>query len=235
MSTLFECCHVFTDNIREHQMEELPEGPMLDLVLASLDLDSLANLYFTNSTLRELVYRYLEMNDFSLPGAGDELIKTAYEGNSQGVQFALLAGANVNTMGDAPLRKASEQGNAEVVQILLNAGADVHAMNDWVLVIASKHGHEEIVRMLLNADAYVDGSAITTALDNGYRKIARILLEATTKHRINYDHLLIRASINGYKEIIRTLLDFGLHKPDLTMAIAIASREGHKEIAQMLR
>jgi ankyrin repeat protein len=120
---------------------------MLDLVLGSLDIESLANVYQTNSALQDLVMRYLEIHDYALPGANNALIHAAERGKKHVVQFTLLAGADVHAEDDQALRLASLAGHADVLRVLLNAGADVHALNDEALRLASRHGHADVVQM----------------------------------------------------------------------------------------
>ena len=112
---------------------------MLDLVLASLDFESLANLHQTSSTLRRLVKRYLEIHkqrqvaersegstahNYMLPGADEALLEAAEQAKVHVVQFTLLAGADVHANNDEALRGASQNGHEDVVQILLLSAAD---------------------------------------------------------------------------------------------------------------
>ena len=145
------------------QMDDIPEGPMLNLVLASLDFESLASLYFTNTTLRSLVERYLEIHDYALPGANEALLNSARQGKAYIVEFTLLAGANVHAEKDRALRVASDNGHVDVVRLLLNGvqrppfgavlqeGADVHAENDMAILLASRYGNKDTVQTLLKA------------------------------------------------------------------------------------
>jgi hypothetical protein len=120
---------------------------MLDLVLASLDFESLANVHQTNSALRRLVERYLEIHkqrqatdcseataaartrrspstaqEHKVPGADEALLNAAAQGKTRVVQFTLFrAGADVHTRDEEALRAASEFGHVDTVRILLHA------------------------------------------------------------------------------------------------------------------
>jgi hypothetical protein len=190
-------------------MDTLPEGPMLDLVLASLDVEGLASLYFTNNTLRELVERYLEIrakanggaqtksntaNDYALPGANEVLLNSAIKGKTRVVQFILRNGvhdchrqqqANADVYNKA-LRMASRIGHTDIVRLLLQAGADVHARKDMALRAASEYGRKDIVRVLLQAGAKMQtyDNPLVLASRYGHTEVVRLLLDAGTDCRV---------------------------------------------------
>ena len=202
------------------------------LVLASLDVESLANVYQTNSALRSLVERYLEIHkqrrvvkesstahDYGLPGADKALVKAAREGKVYVVQFTLLAGADVHARDDQALIVASLAGHVDIVRVLLSAGAIVHADDDQPLRDASQKRYTEIVRLLLEAGADVHAlknQALSAALVYGHADVVRLLLVAL--HR------------REDAELCSAGADVHANADD---ALRAASREGHTDVEQL--
>lgn len=153
---------------------------------------------------------------------GNALTIAAYCGDEQTVQLLLDRGANVNDLGGgcytSALAAASDYGSKEIVQILLEKGAYVNAQDGALrpsaLYFASCLGHEQVVQMLLNAGA--DVNAATGS----------------------YGKALIAASVAGWKTTVQTLISRGA---DVSFvgpygsALGVATKEGHEEVAQILR
>jgi ankyrin repeat protein len=129
-------------------------------------------------------------------------------GDHGAVHLLLDAGADIHTMRDYALQKASIYGHHIVVRILLDAGADVHANKDWALRAASGVGHLEVVRILLEAGADVHAGhneALQEAARNGHHEVVRILLEAGANAR-SLDFFFDK---RHYWEVVRLLLAAG--------------------------
>jgi ankyrin repeat protein len=106
-----------------------------------------------------------------------QLLKAAYEGNLDGLNMALQAGANVNVFDDqdiSALRWAVQSGQPEAVRLLLDAGANINQQSEsgWTaLMQAVIAGNVATVSLLLergadvNARTFADASALYFAHD----------------------------------------------------------------------
>ena len=121
----------------------------------------------------------------------DVLIQAARNGDVNGVNNALAAGADVNAVdddeGDTPLHFASDNGHEAVVGALLAAEADVNAVNEYPgntpLHNASRYGHEAVVDALLAAGADVNAvnEEGNTPLDVAITDGVRAMIQAHIK------------------------------------------------------
>ncbi len=120
-----------------------------------------------------------------------------------------------------PLMKAAWEGNAEIVEYLLGAGAKVNTAasdtKETALMNAVTRDSAEVVRMLLNAKADVtpknayDFNAFTSAVAAGNKELAGILLDAGAKIEDGASGLtpLMFAVSSGNVDMIRFLVSRG--------------------------
>ncbi|KAJ7114802.1 hypothetical protein C8R44DRAFT_709937 [Mycena epipterygia] len=151
-------------------------------------------------------------------------------GYSEGVQFLLENGVDVNTDDGRPLVAASHKGHTDIVRLLLDNDVDVDADDGNALVKASEQGHTETVRVLLENGADVNasqGGALRSASGQNHIDTVRLLLENSAD--INMSGAL------GRTDIIRLLLENGADiNLDGGKALAAASEEGHIDIVHLL-
>ena len=90
------------------------------------------------------------------------LVKAAWGGNREAVEFLLARGADINEAGNfdrTPLMVASFVGNTETVKLLLERGADVNfrdTYGDTALSFARQRKHAAVMRLLRQAGAKDD-------------------------------------------------------------------------------
>jgi ankyrin repeat protein len=145
-----------------------------------------------------------------------------------GILIGRVTGVTKRFMSIESLVEASTTGELPRVQALLAARVDVNgqmANNPVVagataLMMASRNGHLEVARALLAAKADVNAKAVRGLLATG-------------------TDALILASKYGHLEVVRALLaakaDVNAKTADGVTAYAIASQNGHRNIAELLR
>lgn len=97
------------------------------------------------------------------PGPSDDLHRAASKGNLAGVNAALSAGADINSIdsrGITALYWSANQGHIEVARLLLQKGADPNLR--YPIIIASARGYLEIVKLLV-----AKGADIKATDENG--------------------------------------------------------------------
>ena len=181
---------------------------------------------------------------------GTPLIVASQQGHVEVVRFLLKRGAEINqaqNYGSTPLYIASQQGHVEVVKILLEGGADINqAANDEVtsLFIASQQAHVDVVRVLAERGADVnkardDGTTpLCIASKNGHVEVVEILLErGAVVDQADNDGLfpLFISSKKGYVEVVEILLGKGADNIKAAACFAIALKNGHSEVVELLR
>uniref|UniRef100_A0A7S4RPG8 Vta1/callose synthase N-terminal domain-containing protein n=1 Tax=Alexandrium monilatum TaxID=311494 RepID=A0A7S4RPG8_9DINO len=190
--------------------------------------------------------------------ANAQLILAAASGRLEDVKELLEARAGPDSQtlsGATPLYIASRQGHADVVEVLLRLGAHpAAAMQDGSapLFIAAWHGHLDTVRALLCGDAEVNqvtstgATPLFAAAMSGHSEIAEELL----RREVRIDQAtqegvtpLMAASAAGHVDVVHSLLrvEAGLQadaehlRADRETAISVAMRNGHEDIAHVLR
>jgi hypothetical protein len=153
---------------------------------------------------------------------GEELIKTAYNGEIESVRGLLREGVDVNARNAediTALFMASYEGHVDVVKTLLKNGAKVDIVtksgHDTALIVASQNGHLDVVKALIQAESDVNATNNRGATP------------------------LILASAKGYGDVVRTLLENGADASiethsEGTTALAAARRGNHSDIVRML-
>jgi beta-lactamase regulating signal transducer with metallopeptidase domain len=116
------------------------------------------------------------------------LYEAADEGDNEGVNQLLAAGAKVNAVveGDGtPLIGAARNGHYSTVRLLLDHGADVNLASPGdgnPLIMAAKEGHTEVVTLLLDRGANInqmvpdDENALIQASANGQLAVVQLLV-----------------------------------------------------------
>jgi beta-lactamase regulating signal transducer with metallopeptidase domain len=122
---------------------------------------------------------------------------------------------------DRALLEAAEEGDVQGINDLLAAGADVNAPVDGdgsALIVAARRGRLEIVRLLLDrgADPNIgvegDGSAIIMAASQGHIAVVELLLQrgAHIDQVVDGDeNALIQASAAGRLDMVKLLVSRG--------------------------
>ncbi|KAF9874739.1 ankyrin repeat protein [Colletotrichum karsti] len=183
--------------------------------------------------------------------AGNALWFASENGHRKIVERLLKGGAEVNrTYSDGtPLYIASRHGHAETVKLLLKWGADANTRSGYfggALPVASQNGHDNVVKALLDAGADPNAqgrqydSPLQIALCEGRIGIARLLLDkganANTPSNDGYDNALRKASIHGWGDMVKLLLDeIGADvNAQGGNALQTASSNGHADIVKLL-
>lgn len=139
------------------------------------------------------------------------------------------------------MRAAAIKGHVDVTECLLKNGADPNFMDGMVLVQACRNGFLEVVELLLDYGAEPnsnDGQSLRWACAAGHLPIVeRLLPELWLEgHTYAFDWSLQRASLHGYTDIVRTLLEDGranVHG-DGNRALQWACRRGHVPCIELL-
>ena len=159
-------------------------------------------------------------------GEGDTpLLCAILNGRVDCVQALLEAGADTtiaNKKKVTPLMGAAINGNAACMRLLLSQGAQDSTTKDMrttALMLAAANGSEECVRLLLQSGSAVNArtddrmSALHFAIRHENAACARALIEAgaemDTRTRADYDTPLLLATMRGYTEGVRLLLEHG--------------------------
>jgi len=195
------------------------------------------------------------------PALDAELVRAAAEGDAETVRSLLERGASVDavdTSGATALVAAAYGNHVDVAGLLIDAGADVNAQDvsrqSAFLIATSEVGPDPaLLELTLAAGADVDakdsfnGTGLIRAAHRGYVDIAERLLAT----EIDVDHVnrlgwtaLLEAIILGdggrdHTETVRLLVDagadVGLADGESVTPLEHAERNGHDEIAQILR
>jgi hypothetical protein len=99
-------------------------------------------------------------------------------------QILLTQGhADIHTLHDFCLRRASRNGNADLVNLLIEYGANVHAKNNEAVALASANGHLSVVMTLIDhgSDPNI---ALMSACEKGSSKVCKWLL---LEHLVSYE------------------------------------------------
>src|SRR3990167_7160843 len=156
---------------------------------------------------------------FSLfSGPNEDLLAAAIAGDSAGVEAALDAGANINSVnihGSTALILAAFEGHRDIVRLLLDRGADINTINihgSTVLFYAARSGLTDIVQLLLDRGMNIDQTnnggftPIMSAAQQGHTDTVRLLLDrgANINH-VNQDGntTLRAAKRTGHTEIVK--------------------------------
>ena len=129
-----------------------------------------------------LLFFLMQPINVQIAASNEALIEAAGCGDVDGVEAALVAGANINAVdanGNSALHRACHGGHEAVASALLDAGADPNfAGEDGMrpLHVACASGDAAIVAMLLAVGADVLATTITSgttprdlAVENGYQ------------------------------------------------------------------
>lgn len=169
-----------------------------------------------------LIAEKAQLNTRSISGGRTALYHAAYHNCADIVEALIKAGADVHlssiSSGWSPVHAASN--NARIMKLLLENGADVNVRaggRATALYYATKWGVEKCVaeilqhKPLLNLLIVGDTTVLSTAIDNGYLKIAESLLDAGEdpchpETKATNALLLHRCVRNGYTDLLKRLL-----------------------------
>ncbi len=143
----------------------------------------------------------------------EELILAARKSNVEAVKTLLAKGADVNTKteyGATPLFFACDRGNVEVVQLLLDAGAEINIM-----------------------DKFYNSPPVSWAVMKDHGPIVKLLLEKGARSK----ELVMSSAVNqGKKSVVKSVLELSGFTPEnLTAYLTAAEKNGHQEIADLLK
>ena len=176
-------------------------------------------------TLSALLLAVMKVNVYATPY--EDLIEAIENGNLKAAQSALRNGADVNKVGRSdsfrtPLMIAAAEGKENLAKLLVEYGADVNAIDvggDTALMWAANGGHLNVVEFLVE-----HGANVNTAATHYTNAGSTALIYASEKGHVNVVKYLIQhgANINAKNK-------------DGDTALSIAEKNGHKEIARILR
>lgn len=139
--------------------------------------------------------------------------EAARKGDDATVKALLEKGVDVNTpfrYGATALSYACDRGHVEVVKVLLEHGADVNTK-----------------------DTFYGVTPLDRALQRGHVAVVRLLLERGAE---GSDRVLSTGAVEGKKEMVKIVLEKGgTSRERLTLALALATENGHVEVAELLR
>lgn len=142
---------------------------------------------------------------------------------------------------------ASKNGQEEIVDELLNAGADINYEDfagTTALIVASKEGHAEVVQKLLQSGAditqedYEKRTAWWFAIMSGNARTVKAFLDTKQLETQKKEAGLTAASLKGYENIVKILLDDGVNINTPTLdgwtPLSVACEENKIEIVEIL-
>lgn len=146
---------------------------------------------------------------------------------------------------DDALRSAAKCGDRGVVEVLIKHGADVNAKSNYgftALMEAAGRGHTEIVDALIKSGADVnakDNDGWTALMEAANAKVAELLIKhgADVNAKENDGETALMWAYNA--EVAEVLIKHGADVNAKSnygrTALMIATQEGHKEVAELLR
>jgi beta-lactamase regulating signal transducer with metallopeptidase domain len=152
------------------------------------------------------------------------LLEAAEEGDVEGINDLIAAGADVNAPVDgdgSALIAAARRGRLDIVRKLLDRGADPNlgvGGDGSPLIMAARQGHVAIVELLLqrgadpNMGVEGDGNPIIMAARQGHAAVVELLLQrgANINEAVDGDeNALIQASASGRLEMVKLLVSRG--------------------------
>ena len=235
-------------------------GLLLDrgaLVNATNDRDA-STLHFAASRGDTLIVRMLiehgAVVNARAIGCATPLCWASSAGRTRAAEVLLAYGANVNAECVdlwTPLYRAASSGNLALVELLMEHGASVNMQcveGRSPLHNAVEGGHEDVVNVLLGSGSQIDTrdalgkTPLWVAVERGHTRIAETLLAQGARIYANEHEsdqtALHQAAIRGYGDMVKVLLDAGADTDardgDGNLAEGLASRYGHREVAEML-
>jgi beta-lactamase regulating signal transducer with metallopeptidase domain len=161
------------------------------------------------------------------------LVEAAAEGDIEGINGLLVAGANVNARVDgdgSPLIAAAREGRIDIVRLLLDKGADPGLAVEGdgsPLIMAARQGHTAVVELLLQRGAGVD--QIVPGDENA-------LMQASAAGRLEMVKLLVArgADVNARVWAERYRPENGDPVGEWRSALSMARRGGHNAVVVYL-
>ena len=199
---------------------------------------------------------------FSLfSGPNEDLLDAARAGDSAGVEAAITAGADINTITTdgwefTALMWAATNGHTDIVKLLLDRGADIDAVyrdGNNALTLAATNGHANTVKLLLDRGADIDHVSkygktvlIETARfwprSDGNTDTVKLLLDRGADINAvdtSGNTALIFAAEYAPIDTVKLLLKMGANidhvNRDRDTALMVAQGKGRTEIAKILQ
>ncbi|KAF4332120.1 hypothetical protein FBEOM_14088 [Fusarium beomiforme] len=173
---------------------------------------------------KESIYKAFLQHDMAPDICGENgrtaLIEAASVGNLILIQTLLARGAYIDFQdrrGQTALIEACKNGRRGVVELLLECNAQLHVQNclkNTALVEASKNGLEGIVKLLLQKEAHCN-------VQNDYSNTTST--DDYERHRGGF-----------FEQSIRQHTDKAVETTGHSIALVVASREGHLSIVSLL-
>lgn len=147
-----------------------------------------------------------------LAGCATQLVKAAFDGDTNKARNLLDQGANVNegTFGITPLMEAARRGKIDMVELLLDRGADINYKDyrgTTALFFAVDNEHTDIIQLLLGRGADVDRQSLIAAENSNNSQIA-LLLKAAQAKKINKMTAIGIPAINTDNALLIAVIDF---------------------------
>lgn len=160
------------------------------------------------------------------------LQEASLKGHVEIVKFLVEKGANIHANDNYSFRRACENGHEEVVEYLFEKGAEIHSISDWSFFYASLNGHVKILKFLFEKGAY-NNCAIDNASKNGHIEAVKFLIKIDPNCVHYLENYALRvASIHGYFEIVKILIDNG--SENHPAALLFATEFNHAKIVTFL-
>ena len=169
----------------------------------------------------------------------DELFEACDSGNLENVKLLLENGANIHADNDRALMLASENGYLDIVKFLLKHGANIHAQEDSAIFLAIENEKYDIVKFLVKNGVNVDRFLILKSISRNQLNLLKFFVKHGADIHFDNDYPFITASIYGYLNIMKYLLEKGSNINAIDMdynktALNYAIDEGHFEIVKFL-
>jgi len=142
---------------------------------------------------------------------------------------------------DAVLVVAAMKDDADLICMAVSCGADVDTSEAIALRNAVYRRKPSTIKVLLEEGATSLSAALNTAINHSFKEIVELLLEfgadpdLVTEYSSVKSTPLANAAANGSVEIVRMLLDAGAKvESGEGHALAVAAKDGHEEVVQLL-
>ncbi len=180
----------------------------LELLLNYLDDIGLARACQVNTRFYQRVCSAIWLNRITTNfGIGSDLIHQ-YLRNMTYQQYYLNVNRRINQAESLEelMNNSIQSDRLDLARIAINLGADIYYQNNRPLALASLRGHDNMVVLLLSMDSEVNAKE---------------------------GRALFLASLNNHPSTVRILLQNGADK-GIVQALAVAKKEGHQEVIDIL-
>lgn len=188
-----------------------------------------------------------DLQRLNLKFTTEDYVRSAGLGDMKALNLFLDAGIDPNALnseGITALIAAAAHGRIAAVKFLLDHNADPNAagkLGQTPLMAAAEYNHADILQLLLDrkaSPAARDRSGWTALLKAVYRNNVTCVQILAERDRQGLGRGLLVASLLGFKDAVKTLLDNGAEvdarSQDRRTPLMLAASKGNKEIVKML-